>query len=413
MQKSFVAIALALTLSCALAAYTANNYVKAPVDAVANTDYNFTNMTYGSLAMASITIGDVYLVSQNMTTNTGNSSANNWAIWYKKLDAKTLTAGSNASATFTAPAFTLYYNNYAFSLNGDNSTNTPQLYVYQTPLNGGAALARVQLTTNTNQTFTPSMASMGLIGKTIYVFFLASEQKVNFTSIQIGATTVGTQYTLTTAYDTPASLQIVWGEALSTSQLFAIWIENGALKESVVDVSKGTVTPTAVGAYDKTYSCSAYATDKKYYGEFCTKVGENGTVQYYIRTNTTSLAPLGNQTFTNTSTVVDTFAYGPYLALVYQDSVTAAPSKSYAYEIWNLDTLTTFKARTQFLTIDDKSSWSFFRVSQGGLYTLIYNNRQQLNETLTSVQVGLLLGSSYLASVFGFLLTIIAGLFLF
>ena len=408
MQKSFIAIALALTLSCAVATYTTNNYVKAPQEVVANADTNFTNMS--SLAVASVTIGDVYLLSQNVTANTGNTSASNWAVWYKKLDAKTLTSNTNASATFTAPLVTFFYNNYAFSINGDNDTNTPQLRAYQTPLNGGAALPRFTFTTNTNQSFFPQIASFAVVGKTVYAFFLAAEQKVNFTSIEIGTSKVGTEYTLTSAYT--GSLQVVWGEALSTSQLFATWMETDALKESVVDVSKGTVAPVAVGAFDKTYACSAYVTDKKYYGEICTKVGENQTLQYYIRTNTTSLVPLGNQTFTNTSTLASVFPYGPYLAVIVTD-VTAAPSVSYKYQIWNLDTLTLFKETTQFLTIDSNSTVSFFRVPQGGLYTLLFDNRQQSNETLTNVKVGLLLGSSSLASVLGFLLTIVAGLLLF
>jgi len=412
MQKSFVAIALALTLSCAVATYTASNYVKAPVSVTQDTDYNFTNMS--NLGLASITIGEVYLLSTNVTLNTGNLSANNWNIWYKKLDTKTLSTGANSTATFTAPILTFYYNNYAVSISGDNDTNTPQLRAYQVPLTGGAALPRITLTSNMNQTFTPVFAGMGMIGKTIYVFHQAAFQKVNVTNFQVGASTMGTlEFTLTTAFDTPASLSVVWGESLGSSQLFAAWVENQVLKDSVVDVSKGTVSPVAVGAYDKTYACSAYATDKKWYGELCMSVNiTEGTVKYYARSNTTSLLPLASY-FTNTSTLASSVAYGPYLALIFRDSITNTPSVSYNYEIWNLDTFAAFKNRTSFLTIDTNSTFSWYRVPQGGLYTLLFNNRQQTNGTLTSVQVGLLLGSSYLATVFGFLLTIIAGLFLF
>jgi hypothetical protein len=411
MQKSFVAIAFALTVSCAFAAFSTNAYVKAPVAVTQDTDYNFTNMS--NLGLAAITIGDVYLLSSNVTINTANGSANSWSIWYKKLDAKTLSTGANSTATFTAPVLTFYYNNYAVSISGDNDTNTPQLRAYQVPLTGGAALPRITLTSNTNQSWVPGFAAMGMIGKTIYVFHLAANQKVNITNFQVGASTLGSmEFTMTSTYDT-TSLSVVWGESLGSSQLFAVWVENGVLKDTIVDVSKGTVAPVTVGAYDKTYSCSAYATDKKWFGELCMAINATqGTVNYYIRTNTTSLAPMANY-FTNTSSLASSVAYGPYLALIFRDSITSTPSASYNYEIWNLDTITTFKNRTQFLTIDTNSTVTWFRVPQGGLYTLLYNNRLQTNGTLTSVQVGLLLGSSYLATVFGFLLTIIAGLFLF
>lgn len=412
MQKSFIAIALALTLSCAVATYTPNNYVKAPVSVTQDTDYNFTNMS--ALTLGSITVGDVYLLSTNLSLNTGNVSASNWAIWYKKLDAKALTTGANSSATFTNPPAVFYYNNYAFSVMSDNDTQTPQLKAYQVPLTGGAAIPRITLTANTNQSWTPNSAAMTFIGKTVYVFYLAADKKVNVTNFQVGGTTVGTgEFTLTTAYDTPGTLSVVWGESLSSSQVFAVWVENGVLKDSVVDVSKGTVAPVAVGAYDKAYSCFAYATDKKWYGEVCLSINiTTGMIGYYIRTNTTSLALMATYPM-NTSTIANTVAYGPYLAFIFRDSVTASPSTSYNYEIWNLDTLALFKTRTAFLTIDGNSTVAWYRVPQGGLYTLLYNNRQQSNLTLTGVQVGLLLGSSYLATVFGFLLTIIAGLFLF
>jgi len=65
MQKSFFAIALAITLTSAFAAYTASNYVTAPVSVAADSDTNFTNQS--SLSLASITSGDVYLVSENVS----------------------------------------------------------------------------------------------------------------------------------------------------------------------------------------------------------------------------------------------------------------------------------------------------------------------------------------------------------
>lgn len=409
MQRTFVVIALALTLTCAFAGYSTQNYVKAPVQVVQDGDTNFTNMSAG-VSLASVTIGDIYIIGQNYTINKDNSSNGNWAIWLRKLDTKALTGGANSSYTFTQPQSTFYYNNYAVALTGDNDTGIPQLRVYQQPLTGGAAIGRLTPTTNTNASWVPNFAGGAMIGKTFYIFYLAANQKINITSFTVGGAVGTTEYTLTTAYT--AGLTVAWGEALSSSQVFAAWIESDVLKDAVIDLSKGTFTPTTVGAFDKAYGCAAYATDKKWYGELCQKTNATeGTVNYYIRTNTTALVSLFNG-FTNTTTLSGTYAYGPYLALFYLDTTTAN-SKAYSYEIWNLDTLTTFKAKTPFLTIDGNSTFSNFRVPAGGIYTLVYNNRQQTNATLTGISVGLLLGSSYLTSVLGFILTIIAGLLLF
>jgi len=410
MQRTFVAIALALTLTCAFAAYTPQNFVKAPQQVVDNSDTNFTNMT-GGIGLASVTIGDIYIIGQNYTVNKDNSSNGNWAIWLRKLDAKSLTSGANTSYTFTQPQSTFYYNNYAVAITGDNDTGIPQLRVYQQPLTGGAALGRLTPTTNTNASWFPLPAGAAMIGKNVYMFYVAANQKINVTSFTIGGTVGTNEFTLTTAYT--AGLTVAWGEALSTSQVFAAWIETETLKDAVIDLSKGTFTPSTVGAYDKAYACSAYATDKKYYGELCSKTNfTEGTVNYYIRTNTTSLVSFFNG-FTNTSTLAGAYAYGPYLATFWLDTVTTEKSKVYTYEIWNLETLTTFKAKTTWLTIDVNSTWTNFRVPAGGIYTLLWNNRLESNGTLSNIQVGLLLGSSYLTSVLGFILTIIAGLLLF
>lgn len=86
MQNFIIAVILSLYLTPTLGAYSTNNYAKAPIPVAENNDFNFTNMT--SLRLDSITSGDIYLISQNLTVNTGNTSAQNWAIWYRKSDSK-------------------------------------------------------------------------------------------------------------------------------------------------------------------------------------------------------------------------------------------------------------------------------------------------------------------------------------
>jgi len=367
--------------------------------------------------LASVTSGNVYLVGSNYIVNATNSSAGNLTVWLRQLDAKSLSAGANTTFNVTQPNSPTYVNNYAISIPlADNDTGVPTLRVYQQPLTAnGAPVARLNLSSNQAASFTPLVLATQVVGKTVYVFYLASATRVNFTSFTVGGNTLGKEYNLTDAYNASHALSVTWGEALGSSQVIATWVEGGVVKDATVDLSKGTSNAQTVNNTDVTYVCRAYATDKKWVGEFCSQAVNATAVNYFVRTNSTNLIQLGGVNGTknySTSTLFNVYPYGPYLAVVYQDITTTPGSTIYGYELWNLDTITTFKSLTNYVSVDSGSYSSHFRVPSGGLYTLLYNNRVG-NGTLTSVSVGLVLGSSYLASVLGFLLTIIAGLFLF
>jgi hypothetical protein len=418
MQKSFIAIALALTLTSAFAAYTATNYVTAPISVAADSDTNYTNQT--ALGLASITSGNVYLYSGTVTLNTNNASANNWNLFYRQLNTKSLSTTNNNTASPVAPLTVFFLNNYVIGFGSDNSTGAVNLYVYQTPLTSGTATpGRLQLSNNTNANWTTvSAVAYAAIGNTIYVAYSAANLTANITSFTVGATAPGTPFTFSTSFDTPNSLALTWGEALGSSQLFALWVENGVLKDAVVDVSKktvGTVTPIPGFNSTNTPIWLPFVTDKKLYGEVL--IGFNltsGTIFYYVRTTANGTVVQVAAYPANTSTIAGLAPYGQYIAVFFQ-SIGASNGTNYAYEIWDLTAFntTSVQPRKLYLTIDSNSTQVPFRVVSGGYYTLLYNNRLQLNGTLTNVQVGLLLGSSYLASVLGFLLTIVAGLFLF
>jgi hypothetical protein len=417
MQKSIIAIALALTLTCAFASYTPNNYIKAPVTVIQDSETNYTsgNLTGSPLILASVTVGNLFLVAQNYSPSTVNTSANSFAVFYRQLDSKALTTtGSNLTANFTATPTVKYINNYVVSFAVENDTGIPQVRAYQVPLTGGAALPRLTLSSNTFANVSVTPVGYGYISKTIYVFTLYSNKnRVNVTSFTVGGSALGSlEWIFSESFN--SSLSLAWGESLSSSQLFATWIDNSVLKDSIVDLSKGAVTPNTVNGWNANYVCSAFATDKKWYGDLCYAADTpSATTTYYVRSANTTLIQLANYT-TNTSAPNGAYQYGPYLALFYSDSISTPGSATLIYEIWNLDTFTTFKNRTTYLTIDTKSTVVPFRVVSGGLYTLLYNNAQQApnTTTLTSVQVGLLLGSSYLTTIFGSLLAIIAGLLL-
>jgi len=417
MQKSFIAIALALTLTSTFAAYTATNYVTNPTPVAADTDYNYTNQT--TLGLASITSGNVYLYSGTVTVNTNNASANNWNLFYRQLNTKSLSTTNNNTASPVAPINVFFLNNYVVGFGSDNSTGAVNLYAYQTPLTSGTTTPpRLQLSNNTNPNWTVSSVALSAIGNTVYVAYSAANLTANITSFTVGATTPGTPFTFSTTFDTPSSLTLTWGEALGSSQLFALWVEAGVLKDAVVDVSKRTVgTVTAIPGFNSTNTpvWLPFVTDKKLYGEILIGVNAtSGILTYYARTTANGTVVQIASYPLNTSTISSLVPYSQYIAVFFQ-SVGASNGTNYAYEIWDLTAFnaTSVQPRKLYLTIDSNSTQVPFRVVSGGYYTLLYNNRLQLNGTLSNVQVGLLLGSSYLASVLGFLLTIVAGLFLF
>jgi hypothetical protein len=425
MQKSFIAITLALTLTSTLAYYNAiqTGYSKAPVPASADNDTNYTNANF--ISLISSTTGELDLLGTNQTATTTTTS--NWNAVYRKLDGKTLSASTNSSVTLSGAllgAYTAsYINGYAITFGSEpDGSNIPQISVYQTPLNGGAALGRIFVTSNTNVNFTPTFLKVAAISKTVYVFWNASATangtltQVNVTNFAVGGAKGTQDFNITTGYT--GGLNVVWGEALGSNQIFANWIEGGVLKDATIDVSKGTVTPNVVNGWTVNFTCTVYSTDKKLFGDLCFDAKTNpGNTTFYARTNTnTSLVRLVTNT-SITNNWVSVYPYGPYIAIAYSDyNISTVGNTTYSFDIWNLDSFTQYRNRTNFLTIDTSSRSQIFRVPSGGLYTLLYNPNVNISGVVynfSSIQVGLVLGSSYLTSVLGFILTIVAGLLLF
>jgi hypothetical protein len=424
MQKSFIAIALALTLTCTFAAYSpiAAGYVKAPQSVAGDNESNFTNS--GTLGLISATIGELDLLGANSSAGT-TATTSSWAAAYRKLDGKALTASTNSSVSFNAGNLQVgYFNGYAVSYTIENDgSSIPQVSVYQTPLNGGAALGKIVVSSNTNANYTPSVIAWTIISKTVYVFYNASATangtiiQINVTNFAVGGAKGSLEFNLTTAYS--SGLNVVWGEALGSNQLFANWIEGGVLKDATVDLSKGTATTTVVNGWNSSFACTVFSTDKKFFGDICFYTNAAAfTTSYYVRASNTTLTLLVTNA-TNTTTWTKVYPYGPYIAITYTDSATTVGKTTLSYDIWNVDSFTPYRNKTAFVTYDSSnSSVTPFRVTSGGLYTLLSNvNSAFVNGTIvtnhTSIQVGLVLGSSYLTSVLGFILTIVAGLLLF
>jgi len=313
MQKTLIAIVLALTLTGAFGQYTTQNYVKGPVVVAADNEF----VSVGNFPLlASITVGDIYFVAGNVSVNTNNASANSWNIWYNKLDPESLTVTANNTASFVAPKTIFYYNNYAVGFGSDNDSSIPQIRAYQIPLASGAAIPRLTVSTNTNATYTPTIAQTAMIGGVVYIFYNAANQKVNVTNFAVGSSTVGTpEFTLSTTFDTPQSLSVAWSQTLGSNQLFAVWTENGVLLDSVLDVSKGIVgnLTTVLGCSNNSCYCTTYNTDGRWYGVICRNFYSNSL---YITKDTNYLVPLTNYSTFDVHFMF-TAPYGPYLALFY------------------------------------------------------------------------------------------------
>jgi len=412
MQKICIAIVLALAMTSVTADFTVTTagWVKVPVGICNDTETVCTNVS--TITLVGLTSSDVNLAAYNaaVPVAAANTSSSTWSVYTKAIITKDLSSTANTTYPFKAAEESSLSYGFAIVAKTENVSGLFNVFLYQTKLVGAAELPRVQVTNNTNVNFTPFTYGLSVSTKTIFIFYSVVANKINATSYAIGTATQGKELTLTSANND--SILIAAGEALSSSQLFTTWKESPTvLKSAIVDFSSGVLSNAAdIGGYNNTWACAPYSTDKKYYGVWCQNTVNITTTVYVSSTNTTltQLFTIANATAQKTGAPI---AYGPYLAFFYANPTST--SVAYSYDIWDLEKFNTTKTNTPYITIQPNSTLAQYRIPQGGLYMLAFNNR--LNSTVgnTMVQVGLLMGASYLTTVFGFLLTIIAGLFLF
>jgi len=255
----------------------------------------------------------------------------------------------------------------------------------------------------------------------VFFYYASATGKVNYTSVTLGGSAVGKEFTFSTTWnDTNSRVSCDWGEALSSSQVFCAYTEAGVYKVAVVDFSAGTYVgqgPVA-GAYGKTFSCAPYVTDKKYYGLLCQNTTVVNTTRYetlFVSTNTTTdLVQLGNaSTVANMSVQAyrSMHQYSQYLAIFYTNP--SASNMEISYDIWDTYANVQWQAKKTILNFDaSNSTFDSYTIPQGGMYGLLTNvNRTSGVSSL--IYVGQIMGASSLATVFGALMTIVAGLFLF
>mmetsp|Transcript_34176 Transcript_34176/g.39856 ORF Transcript_34176/g.39856 Transcript_34176/m.39856 type:complete len:420 (+) Transcript_34176:53-1312(+) len=419
MQKAFIAITLALTLTCAFAGYSATNWVKTPVSFLADSDSNFTNTT--TFELGGLTTSDVNVIAYNaaVPVDTKNDSNSKWSVFTKTIATKDLSSSANSSWAFNAPTMSGIQFGYAIGFGSGNDTNNiPQIFMYQTKINGNTAVPRVTITSNTNANFTPEyIGGGGAAWKSLVFFYLAADKKVNYTSVTIGGSTLGKEFTLSTTWNTSTDgIECDWGEALSSSQVFAAYTEAGVYKVAVIDFGTGTLigSGNVAGKYQKEMTCSPYVTDKKYYGLLCrntTGDGVNKTLTLFVSSNTTTdVVQMGNASNYTTTQFYKMHQYAGYLSIFYQNPSTSNATVI-SYETWDVSALTTFVAKKDILTYDPATSgFDSYVIPQGGMFGLLYNYNGTVK---SSIQVGQVMGASSLTTIFGALVTIVAGLFLF
>jgi hypothetical protein len=425
MQKISIAIVLALTLSCAIAVnYTVTDagWVKKPVTICNDTETTCNNLA--TYQLVGLTSSDVNFAGWNAPSATEPQNSTSWSVFTKSLVTKDLSSTVNKTYAYKATTVSTIQYGFAIAFGTTNdAAGIPQAYLYQTQLSNNTALPAVQITNNTDVKFLPVVVGSAFTTKSIFVFFSYADKKVNATSYPLGTATQGKMIAITSTL-LSGGVQSATGEALSSSQAYITWKEvDTTLKVGIVDFSAGTLTGTAdLTGYNKDYACSPYATDKKYYGVFCQYLQTaalpattiNNTI--FVSANNTTLYPLYVIADITVQTIDTPIAYGPYLAIISRNPTgpTAPTTTVLSYAIWDLEKFNTTKTKTDFLTIDTATTAvTSYRIPQGGLYYLALNKAVGDIKTPTNIQVGQLMGASYLTSVFGSLLAIIAGLFLF
>jgi hypothetical protein len=404
----------ALTFTFGLAAFTAENYVKGPIQVIQDSENSFIN---GIPHLS----GNIFIFSTNSTP----TLTNKWAIWLRKLDTKVLTATANGTYNFTYSMLSSEVNyvisdNYLLVFTEETQNNIPQIRVYQQPLNGGATLPALIITSKDPTTSIKFVQTM-IIQNICYVFYNCDTSYkgsiLGLTNFVIGGAVGTNEVNVLNFGVTARNVLITWGEALGSTQFQASWVSDDIrpqIKSSIIDFKFGL--PINPPSFPNTEFCFPYSTDKKWYGSYC-------VLSNWTQRGPFSIAITKNSKGTNSDNLVwlanynqdympyQIFPYGSYLGVIFVNSSKSSLLTEYFYEIWDLDSLVLFKNGTTFLKIDENSSFALYRVQSGGVYSLLYNKLS--NGSLAGISVGLLLGSTCITSVIVFVFTTIAVLLIF
>jgi hypothetical protein len=399
-RLSFLFI-IAITLSSGFAVYNTSNYNKSPQTVASDSDMNFVNSTMLTLNSNN---GDLYLTALNLTSVQANASLNTWKLWLRQVNTDSLGIGDNSSAVLNLPLGVNILQDYAYSILTEID-DIPQLRVYQQPLRGGAPIPRIQFTNNQNTSFIPLILATVPIQQTVYVFYLASDRVVNVTNFRIGGSIETREFTLTSNYI--SSISVTSGEALGSNSVYALWLESvlgsAVLKEAVVDVTKGAFTPVNVTGYLPDFNYfKAFSTDRKVYGGiFVLPIRDINL--YYIKSNINSSITYFTKASYDTK-LINIYPYGEYFVLFWEQQSQYYLTKTVSYEIWREDATGTYQPKTDIITFDYLSAHFECLVPEKGIYSLLYNNRPFMGDSLTSIMVGQVLSGSILSLLAGFLM---------
>ena len=427
MQKILIVISFALTVSIAFAGFTnLSAWSKPLTQIVPDNSTNFTNTTNSNLGLVVTNTGELSLTNIQRTWYSDSAYIYGWTTWWQKIDTKVLTGGASSSLLWFAPSTTFMALGYIISIDSENSTGIPLLKAYQQPLAGGSAILPITIGSNANATFSPRILGNFLNSeKTMYIVYQAAAQIINATSFTIGGAASTTEYIITSSYD-GGSFSGIWGQALKSTEIWAVWTEAATWKDAIIDLSSGSTNASNTGLsadYTKPnwYTCYPYSTDKTWYGTLCNVIIYNdtdltkSTLQTYARNGTNPFFQLFSYNATN-NFIYRIEPFGPYLAIFFTNSSNCP--RTFSYELWNLDTLTIYNtsstpSRVSYLSINCSSTFIQQRLPGGGIYGLVYNNKVMSSGTITNISVGVILSSSYLNTILGFIMTVVAGLFLF
>eukprot|EP00331_Platyophrya_macrostoma_P027177 CAMPEP_0176461302 /NCGR_PEP_ID=MMETSP0127-20121128/34562_1 /TAXON_ID=938130 /ORGANISM="Platyophrya macrostoma, Strain WH" /LENGTH=522 /DNA_ID=CAMNT_0017852945 /DNA_START=103 /DNA_END=1671 /DNA_ORIENTATION=- len=372
-------------------AYTATNWAKTPFKILKDTDYSFTNAS--TLLLGGLNTSDLNVFAYNLAVpvDEKNASSADWNLFTKSVSAKDLSTNSYyITYQFNAPQYASIAFGYAVSIDIIKDTNNvSQACLYQTKVDSDIQIPRVIFTSNTNSSYTPILIGSALVGKTFVFFYQAAPSVVNYISIVLGESTVGTEFTLPILVSDPTfQFEAARGAALSSSQVFTAWSEQGSYKVAVVDFITGAITSYGIiRNYEATFRCSPYVTDQKYYGLWCTNTSSSGLTTVYVSSKATT--ELVKMTTVNASTQIiqGAFAYGGHLGLYYINP-SSYNATVLSYEIWDLSTLTTLSYKTDFLTYDQsQAGWNIYTIPQGGLYGIVYKQNGTLKSDVAVGQI--------------------------
>lgn len=406
MNKLQALLLLSLLSWTVSATYTLNTtaWIKPPVSAFTSSETGFSSAGKLFLAQADKTLL-VVATTESPINFTYHSITQKPFSTKNLVPEDSVTYYSNTGGNQGGSIVADYHLGYTIE---SDSSNIPQLYVYQTSYEDKSQL-KTQITQNNQLNTTPEFVDWFAIDNVVYIVYELIDGIILISHFETGKNVREPPITLTNTAGDPPSAFCTWGKALKSGQAYCVFTEfdsNGLyyLKEALVDLS-GSTAPIINDLYGgplpaNTRNFIAFASDSTMYGV----VYWNST-GYFLKTNLNLYAQLIK--FAANYQLITLFPYGPYFAAIWVNVESTIGKATYSYQIFTTELAALNNEEVFFASGDQKSTVTISRVS-GKVFAMFYNRDGGI---FTDAVVGQILSGSIIKSCLAVLLVALYTIF--